>query len=256
MWFLIAVACFVVSTVQAEDGKNYRLGPGDTIVVNVYAEPELARTVRIPENCSVELGLIGPTSLCGTTLLEASALIEARLVQGYLKHPQVFVGIEIYGSQLVEVMGAVAKRGIQALEGQTTLSQVITSAGGPSAENVVEVDVVSEGGQVTTYQLANLNAMDPLIQAGDKIILREGRHVYVHGEVESEGAVVFRKGLTVTQALALAGGPAEFAQLRKAHVLRGDGDKIVVNLRRIIGGKAVDFVLEPDDKLIVRRSSF
>lgn len=47
--------------------------------------------------------------------------------------------------------------------------------------------------------------------------------VFVLGRVTRGGAFPYRPGLTVTEALALAGGPADDADLRKATVFRADG---------------------------------
>ena len=74
----------------------------------------------------------------------------------------------------------------------------------------------------------------------------------VRGFLEEPGSVAFRDGLSVSQAVALAGGPTDFAGTR-AVVLR-DGEKIPVNLRRIRRGAISDPILRPDDTLILRRS--
>ena len=87
---------------------------------------------------------------------------------------------------------------------------------------------------------------------GDTVVLHAPAQVFVDGEVEEPGSVAFRDGLSVSQAVALAGGPTDFAGTR-AVVLR-DGKKIPVNLRRIRRGAISDPILRPDDTLILRRS--
>ncbi len=67
---------------------------------------------------------------------------------------------------------------------------------------------------------------------------------------------MYRDGLTVTQALATAGGPGEYASLRRVSVLRANGEKLHLNLNRVNQGLEADVVMRPDDRLIVRRGAF
>ena len=88
------------------------------------------------------------------------------------------------------------------------------------------------------------------------MILRQGRHVYVGGEVKTEGQVPYQEGLTVSQAISLAGGPGEYAAIRRVFVLTKSGERTVVNLVRVREGRAEDPVLHPDDRVTIRRSYF
>jgi polysaccharide export outer membrane protein len=158
----------------------------------------------------------------------------------------------------VDVLGEVQKRGPVYLQGPTSLVEVISAAGGPSAENVVEVEVVSAGGASRTYDLHALTAAqtDVSVQPGDRIVLKPGKVVYVEGQLKRPGEVLLRDGLTVTQALALAGGPEEFANLRRVLVRRADGSQELVNVPRVHKGLAPDPVLRSDDHIVVPRGSY
>ena len=245
----------LITPAVAAAAGDYQLGVGDSVQVHVQGEPELTREIQVAASCGIEVGLIGSVDACGRTTDQLSTEIRERLADGYIRHPQVSVEVTEYVSQKVLVTGAVRSPGEQALEGPTALIEVIAAAGGRTADNVVEVAVIRDGTQ-TTYQLPELEEGRVVqVVAGDRVVLREGRLVYVQGEVANEGPVVYREGLTVTQALSMAGGPGEFAGLRRAYILRADGEKISVNLRRILEGREAEVPLQPDDKLVVKRSS-
>lgn len=249
MGFLGVAPCFA---------QDYQVGAGDTLRVEVFGEPQLSRSALVPFGCSLDVDLIGAIRICGRTTREIAEDIAAHYAAGYLVAPHVIVQVATYGSQKIEVRGAVKTPGIQVLTGPTSLSQAITAAGGPDGDNVVDVDVVSASASEKTYQLSTLNLADPpvLVSGGDTIVLRKGRHVYVDGQVKTEGPVPFHEGLTVSQAVSLAGGPNEYALLRQAYILKANGGRVVVNLVRIRNGKTPDLILLPDDRVTLRRSYF
>lgn len=238
--------------------QEYRVGAGDTLDVQVFDEPRLSRETLVPSRCTIDVELIGTVEICGRTTLEIAADIHARFADGYLVNPHLIVSVTTYGSQKIEIRGAIKTPGIQVLTGPTALSQVITTAGGPQGDNVVEVEVVREDGSATTYTISRLNVGDEpvLVHAGDTVILRLGRHVYVDGEVKTEGQVPFHEGLTVSQAISLAGGPGVYASNRRVFILTGNGERKVVNLHRVREGREPDVLLKPDDRITLPRSLF
>lgn len=247
----------VVHAAPVEGQTAYHLGAGDTIRIEVFKEPDLSRTVQITATCNIEVGLIGDVSACDRTPTELKAEIEDRLADGYLVEPIVIVDVTEYGSQKVEIGGQIKTPGVQILKGPTTLSQIIAQAGGPAAENVVEVLVVSANNTTTTYQLRELEKLSvtPMVEDGDKIILGQGRFVHVSGEVGKVGPVPYRDGLRVSEAFTQAGGFGQYASHR-GYLVRSNGDKIRFNMQRILDGREPDIVLNPDDKLVIKRSAF
>lgn len=254
---VLLVSLAMASAAETGDG-SYRLGAGDTVHIEVYNEEDLSREVQITASCTVQMPLIGAVQVCGITTDEAAARIRERLSDGYLVEPAVFVDVAAYGSQRVEVKGEVKKPGVHVLAGPTTLSEIITTAGGPTSPNVMRVQLISDEG-MTEYTLPELDARkEPVwIEPGQTVVLLAPVVVQVFGEVKKSGPVAFRPGMTATEVLGLAGGPSEFAGLRRAYVLRADGvTRVKVNFRRIQAGRAPDVVLEPGDQLVVRRSFF
>ena len=78
---------------------------------------------------------------------------------------------------------------------------------------------------------------------------------YVLGEVAHPGAYPVRGRITVLQALALAGGPTEFANERKVVVIRpardGKQTRYKVDAREVLAGNAPALPLVPGDTVFV-----
>lgn len=253
---LVYLLLMLLSLVRPGLAQEYKVGAGDTIEIQVFGEPQLGRTAFVPTGCQVDVELIGSILACGRTTREIADDVRARFADGYLALPRVIVEVKTYGSQRIEVRGAVKKPGIQVLMGPTSISRAITEAGGPEGPNVIDVQVQKREGTVTSFHVSKLDNTDEttFLEAGDTVILRPGRVVYVEGEVKTVGPVPYCDGITVSQVLSLAGGPGPFASLRRVHVLTASGGRIRVNLQRVNDGRASDLVLGPDDRVIVGRS--
>jgi polysaccharide export outer membrane protein len=95
---------------------------------------------------------------------------------------------------------------------------------------------------LTPNQLeANITkALQPLVRDPRvSVIVRDvnGRRVFVTGMVTRPGAFPLRSDLTVLQALAMAGGLAEFADRGDIRILRADGKHVVVSYDDLVDGK-------------------
>lgn len=81
------------------------------------------------------------------------------------------------------------------------------------------------------------------------------RRIYVVGEVNHPGAVSLLPNATVLDALASAGGPAQFANRKKIFILRDEGGKQVrydFNYHNAIRGDlSQNITLQPGDTIVV-----
>jgi protein involved in polysaccharide export with SLBB domain len=85
------------------------------------------------------------------------------------------------------------------------------------------------------------------------------RKVFVFGEVQKPGTFPFEDGMSVVQALTLAGGFTKQAAQNSTSVTRhinGQEVKTKVNVQDIALGKAANFTLEPGDIVYVPESMF
>jgi polysaccharide export outer membrane protein len=172
--------------------------------------------------------------------------------------------------------------GIYPLEGRT-LVELLTSAGGtmPDASRRIRVTRHAEYGpiplpnavvdpekkissvEITLASLSqNVNpAEDIVLKPYDIVSVERAGRVYVSGEVAKSGAIelLSRDSISVSQALAEAGGFTQFATRNKVRVLRPVAGtsrraEIDIDLKLVLEGKVNDFPLLPEDALFVPRS--
>ncbi len=83
--------------------------------------------------------------------------------------------------------------------------------------------------------------------------------VYVFGKVKKPGNFEYSSGMTIVEAITLAGGLSDIANSRRVYVTRnaqGRDRRIVVDLQGILDGTSPMYVLEPGDIVYVPESVF
>jgi polysaccharide biosynthesis/export protein len=261
---------------------SYVLGPEDQVTVRVFAADDIPdKPVQIDNDGTVTLPMIGQVHAAGLTVEQ----LQANLVTAYkkyFKNPQVTVQVTDFRSQPVSVAGNVNTPGVVQLRGNRNLMEVIGQAGGLRADagdGVLITRNLSEGpipvaGAFTDptgkYSVAHIDiravmsGKDPegniLIKPHDVVTVPRARMIYVLGNVGRPGGYVLtdNETMSITQAIALAGGWDHTAALSGARVLRADGgpqrEQIPANLKKIMENKAPDLQLRPDDILYVPNS--
>ncbi|NLH77936.1 MAG: hypothetical protein GX465_12950 [Acidobacteria bacterium] len=247
--------------------NDYQIGPRDLLEITVFELPELSQTVRVSEDGSITLSLLGKVEVSGLTAQQLENKLSSLLDAQYTKGAHVTVFIREF--QKVSVLGAVGRPGMYELVGPTTLLQIIAQAGGltPLAMNDIYIYRRGEDGQekriVVGIEDLTVNGQPGLnIELKPKDVvtvpLDQTFNVFVYGEVRTPGVVSFlgSKRITLLQAIAQAGGTTEWAKKSKVVVKRKDrktGKEITisVNLKTVLNNKQSDFYLEEGDVVIV-----
>ena len=257
MWMMLAVL-----TAQGQDAEHYAVGAGDVLEIEVFQEEELSAKYTIDDEGSFEMPLLGRVQAAGLSVQELSEDITVKLGTAYLVNPQVSIRVDVYSSQPVQILGSVNEPGIFYLTGPTTISEMLAQAGGVvSTQSARELLITNDWDTTIPKQTVHLGRLletgegNILLKGGDVVYVSEGQTVTVSGEVEKPGLVSFTDGMTVTEAIALAGGAAKTANLRKVTITRG-AERIPVNVKRIFNDKSEDIVLQRDDQLFIRESFF
>jgi len=76
------------------------------------------------------------------------------------------------------------------------------------------------------------------------------RTVMVSG-ANKPGAVPYRQGMTISQAIMTAGGPTPFGSMKKVKLIRAGRPATIHNLSSNAGDPSVDIQVQPDDQIIV-----
>jgi polysaccharide export outer membrane protein len=246
---------------------DYRIGTRDLLQITVFEHSELNQTVRVAEDGSITLVLLGKIDVAGLTAQELEKRVVALLRERkYVNDPQVTVFIQEF--QRVSILGAVGTPGQYQIVGPTNLLQLISQAGGLTAEASNELFIYRDEPDGKKSRIAiNLRDLtvngevdlNLTVQPKDVVYIPidQTLTVFVYGEVRNPGALQYKasKKLTLLQAIAQAGGPTEWAIRTKISITRKNKDggevKIQVNLRNIINNKQSDIVLEDGDVVIV-----
>lgn len=126
-----AAVPYVAGQISDKAG-NYRLSPSDLLRVEVFQEPELFREVRIAQDGSILLPLVGKIYIGGKSIFDAERLITELYNRDYLVNPQINVTIVDYALRRVNVIGQVNNPGIVVFppEEEMVLLEAISLAGG------------------------------------------------------------------------------------------------------------------------------
>ena len=255
---LLILSCALV---QAEE---YLIRPGDTLGVTVLGEPELTRRVVVSPQGSLTLPLINEVQVANMSTTKAAETI-AGLYKKYVKNPQVTVELAEAAKLHVTVSGEVHSQGIHPIQSDAHLLDAITAAGGylPTAD-LSKISVCHAGSdQVMTVDLNKFlvsgdTGANILLTPGDMIIVpSKGSAVIgtvtVLGAVRQTGAHSITQGMTVREAIMLAGGPTEFADVENM-TLRREGSTEATRFdyaQALAGDQSANIELKPGDVIYV-----
>jgi polysaccharide export outer membrane protein len=262
-------------TETAAIDTRYRIGPGDVLDIRVARAPELSRdAVRVDQGGNIRMPMLDVDipAACQTEG-ELSQNI-AKLYRKYKNDPHVDVFVKEFQSQPVAVIGAVHGAAQFKMQRQVKLLELISLAGGPTDSAGQTIQIVHAGGgpickqsgdsgtdtadssAFVTYKLNDtlhgLPEANPFVQPGDIISVPLADQVYVLGNVLKPSAIPLKEPLTVSHAIAIAGGTAPSTKKDKIRILRqlpGSTQKkeIFVDLTAIERNKAEDVALLPND---------
>ena len=266
--------------------SGYVLGPDDQILIHAIDAPEISdKPILIGMNGKITLPLIGRVKAAGLTVEQLETELNAQLRQ-YVKDPQVSITVVEFRSQPVSVFGAVTKPGVIQLRGRKTLYEVLSMAGGPRETAGASLTVTRRReygdlplpgaktdptGQFSSAELnvqEVLEGKNPAVNIESKpndvisVSAAESNMIYVVGDVQRAGGFTLggRDTVSVLMALSMAGGLGRTAKPEKARIIRsvpGDSKprETVVNLKKVLDGKAEDIGLHPQEVLVVPTSS-
>ncbi|WP_448577533.1 polysaccharide biosynthesis/export family protein [Thermaurantiacus sp.] len=232
---------------------GYVLGPGDVIAVTVYGQDVFNATTKIKPDGTIALPLIGNVVAQGRTVLTLADQIKRQLeTAGYLRNPIVNIEIADYRSQFVRVVGNVTRPGIQPLDQDYTLLDVLLRAGWVRSVGDRTIYVRTEGAtEEIPVSIDKLVRADPAaniqVVPGMTIFVPEPELVYVMGPVARPGGYPLMEGMTIGRLIVMAGGAVQGGNKNKFNLERG-GQKVQ--------GATADTPLEPGDVVVLRGRSF
>ena len=162
---VIATLALSFSITHAE---LYTLGPGDTISINVFQEPELSVESKISTNGTIDYPLIGELKIKGLTLPETENLLDKKLRGDYLIDPQ--ISVSIISHRPFFVTGAVRSPGGYEYQPGMSVRQAVAVAGDfTDRASRSKIFIIREGSKGTSQKVKLSEQVGP----GDTITVKE-----------------------------------------------------------------------------------
>ena len=117
-----------VTSQAADPTRDYQLGAGDKIRVDVFGEDNLSGPFTVSSVGTLDFPLIGSVSVEGKTVGEVAELVRSRLQGGFLRQPRVTAEVMTY--RPFYILGEVTKPGEYPYEAGMTIEKAIATAGG------------------------------------------------------------------------------------------------------------------------------
>jgi polysaccharide biosynthesis/export protein len=284
------ILCLIGAAVCAFADDEYRIGPKDVLQIHVFGEEDLSKQVIVGPDGTIRFPLLREVQIGGLTVRGAVDLMEKQLGERYLVDPNVSISVKEYNSQKVYVLGAVKTPGYYSLTGETTLLEIISTAGGITEAGGKQLIIVRGGAQnpdavskllaadnvktnvsedftrnqnlilVDGHRLLDQGdtSLNKPLMGGDIVYVPKVRKVFVMGEVKRPGGIPYSEGLTLLQAVTLAGGLTEMGKkkVQVKRVVNGAEEKFKVNLKSIIKDIKKDIPLMANDVIVVPRRIF
>lgn len=216
--------------------KNYRLGPGDEVIIDIWGTNEATIRQNISPEGNIMITQIGPVYLSGLTISEASNKIRETLsrkyagISGEKPESQVRITLGQIRTIQINVMGEVAVPGTYRLSSFSTVFHALYRAGGISNIGTLRNIRVMRGGR----NIASVDVYDYILKGkmDDDIRLEEGDVIIVppyellvdiDGNVKRPMYYEMKKNETLGTLIEYAGGFAGDAYDKEVRVIRRTG---------------------------------
>ncbi|MDE6506879.1 MAG: SLBB domain-containing protein [Alistipes sp.] len=216
--------------------QDYRLGPGDEVIIEVWGANEDTLNAVISPEGSIMVAEIGPVYLNGLTVAEAQRRIRSTFARKYAgvsgEEPASDVRVTLgqIRTILVNIMGEVEVPGTYRLTSFSSLFHALYRAGGVTDIGTLRNIEVLRGGrrhaEVDLYDFLFSGATDKDIrlEEGDIVLVHPFRKmVEVKGSFKRPMFYEMKDGETMRQLLDYAGGFAGDAYDKEVRVIRRSG---------------------------------
>lgn len=216
---------------------NYRLGPGDEVVIDIWGASQNTIRQQISPDGTINLEQLGPVFLSGMTVDRAQQYLTDELRKIYSDQSnQIRVTLGNTRTIQINVMGEVVQPGTYALSAFSTVFHALYRAGGVSGIGSLRNVKVSRGGQIVAtvdvYQfiMQGKTRDDIRLEEGDVIIVPAyDALVQITGNVKRPMRYEMKKGETLSTLLKYAGGFTSDAYTKSLRIVRQNGKEYQVN---------------------------
>lgn len=210
----------VQAAVMGPVDENYKLGPGDRLVLILTGDVEASYTLDVTREGFVVIPQVGQIYVANLTLGQLNDVLYTRLGRVYSgvrrnagATTKFSVSVARLRTNQVYVLGEVAKPGSYMVSSAGTALTSLYAAGGPTANGSMRQVQIKRAGRVVSavdlydYLLRGDASHDARLETGDIVFVPpRGARVRVVGEVVRPATYEMKDGETLADAIAAAGG--------------------------------------------------
>lgn len=242
--------------------ESYKVGIGDVLYISLQNNSKASTYFTVLNDGTIDYPLAGEmVSVQGFTTDEIEDLLVERIK--IYENPQVSVKVREYNSHKISVLGLVEKSGEKFIQRDAVPLFVVRAEAVvlPKANQVI---VRRSNGTTENYDLKDSKYENILVFPNDIVEFTlngsltdksdSAQYIFIGGEVVAGGQKDFHEGLTLTQAVLVAGGVKK-DKVRKVLIRRKNSEGLLVtnqfDLRSIRDGKSPDPTLKAGDVIEV-----
>ena len=240
--------------------RNYRLGPGDEVIIDVFGQNQTTLRGTISPEGSINVDILGPLYLNGMTIEEANAYLKKRLSQIYGGLQGSATDMRLSLGQIrtiqVSVVGDVNAPGTYVLSAFATAFHALYRAGGVVDPGTLRSIKVVRGrktvGLVDVYEflMKGDTTSDIRLEEGDVILVSPyASLVSVEGAVKRPMFFEMKEGETLANLFTYAGGFSNGANTSSVTVYRQTDREF--EIRTVPAGQYETFKLRTGDRVTV-----
>lgn len=216
--------------------KNYKLGPGDEVIIDIFGANQVTLRSKISPEGSISVDVLGPVYLSGMTIDEANAYLKRKLagIYGGLNRSSSRTDIRLSLGQIrtiqVNILGDVSNAGTYVISAFSTVFHALYLAGGVVEPGSLRNITVNRGGKVVgtvdvyDFLLNGTRESDIRLEEGDVIMVKPYTClVKIGGEVKRPMSFEMKSGETLADLIQYAGGFAAGAYTDNVTVTRQSG---------------------------------
>ncbi|NDW11533.1 capsule biosynthesis protein [Bacteroides sp. 214] len=196
---------------------NYRLGPGDEVIVDIWGNSETTIRQTISPEGSIQINKIGPVYLSGMTVQEAEVYMQRVLSKIYetIGDETSQIRLTLGQNRTIQIimMGEVSTPGTYALSSFSTVFHALYRAGGiNSIGGMRSIQLIRNGKKIADidvydYVMDGKVGEDIRLMEGDVImVLPYNSLVRIQGKVKRPMTYEMKEGETAAKILEFAGG--------------------------------------------------
>ncbi len=238
---------------------DYLLGAGDLLSIKVFETDKLDTEVRVSSRGMINVPLLGEVSVLNMTAAEVEQHLEDLYKKEYLHDPHVSIYIKEHMSKQITLVGEFAKPGTYEYVSQRRLLDILAIANGlkddagpyayitrynsktnKSANYIVDLDDLVKHGNM---------AQNHIILGGDVVFIPKSGQCFVDGAVRKPGTYSLASNMTITEAIAMAGGLAGYADDDSIKLIRFMGSGLE---REVVSLSYKDLQAGLGDRLILK----